>query len=420
MTVQKNRFLSEYQIKFFLNNYPKLNIKEIWQNVGKDMSYRSFCYTLRRDKYTNGLIGNTLTTARIQRKSVVDDAYFSVLNAESCYWAGFIAADGCICGEKLLVISLQAGDSKHLENFLSALKSDYKVKIRMAKKIFPQARIQIVSEQICKDLGTNFNIVPAKSLILQFPENLNNELLDAFIVGVIDGDGCIGLYNSKGKRQKRLSISLISGSVQFIQKIADRFSEILEIPVKVHKEKKNPNRNTICLSDKNARKLFMHYYSLNTPKMIRKWKPEIYDYCFNYKKYYNKDKLIKMIMMHNFGMTKTEIANYFGITYQAIDWCFKKSESLNLFQEITSSDYESIELDTSGTSKASLQNKGKRRAGKALENLKLGAIKRAKNRKIELLQETNNLDADVVDIEADQDLSDDSAGINIFPESNIG
>src|SRR5271154_2141644 len=40
---------------------------------------------------------------------------FSNLTLETCYWAGFIAADGCITDKNVLVVCLSNVDKNHLE-----------------------------------------------------------------------------------------------------------------------------------------------------------------------------------------------------------------------------------------------------------------------------------------------------------------
>lgn len=67
--------------------------------------------------------------------------------------------------------------------------------------------LSITSPKICADLLKNFNITNNKSLTLISPE-LPPELIDAFIIGYIDGDGSIGLYNSENT-QKFLRISIL-------------------------------------------------------------------------------------------------------------------------------------------------------------------------------------------------------------------
>jgi hypothetical protein len=58
-------------------------------------------------------------------------------------------------------------------------------------------RLAIVSNKMSKDLS-NLGAIPNKSLILEFPKNIPDELMCHFIRGYFDGDGCI--WNGKPKR----------------------------------------------------------------------------------------------------------------------------------------------------------------------------------------------------------------------------
>lgn len=49
---------------------------------------------------------------------------------------------------------------------------------------------------------------------------------DCFIIGVIDGDGSIGLYNENRHKSKRLHISCV-GTYETLLYIKQRFEEIL-------------------------------------------------------------------------------------------------------------------------------------------------------------------------------------------------
>lgn len=57
------------------------------------------------------------------KKYNVNENFFSLDTPESFYWAGFIAADGCILKNlKVLEIGLGIKDKKHLKKFKSAIK----------------------------------------------------------------------------------------------------------------------------------------------------------------------------------------------------------------------------------------------------------------------------------------------------------
>lgn len=142
--------------------------------------------------------------SKAKRKHEINDYFFSNITLLTCYYAGFIAADGNIYKNNL-TISLARKDRKILERFLTDCKSNYLIKDFLIKNRFEASCVTIVSKQIIDDLYCNFNIIPNKSLTLQSPNLKNKEAIDAFIIGYIDGDGSI----SYSKIRNELQISLI-------------------------------------------------------------------------------------------------------------------------------------------------------------------------------------------------------------------
>lgn len=129
-----------------------------------------------------------------------NDKAFSEFTPESCYWAGFLAADGCV-HEKKNVISLRLAikDRDIIEKFKSWANSTYliydiEVGARKYKnKIYqcsPQSFMRISSNQWVIDLRENFSLTPRKSLTLNPPLKIPDNLVSHYIRGLFDGDGC--------------------------------------------------------------------------------------------------------------------------------------------------------------------------------------------------------------------------------------
>ena len=59
-------------------------------------------------------------------------------------------------------------------------------------------RLTVNSYTLCQDLE-KYGIVPRKSLILKFPNNISDEMLPHIIRGYFDGDGSISCYKRKYK-----------------------------------------------------------------------------------------------------------------------------------------------------------------------------------------------------------------------------
>jgi transposase-like protein len=131
--------------------------------------------------------------------SNLNHCFFEKFTKESCYWAGFIAADGNILDynkSKLfrLAITLSLQDINHLQKFKEKINSNKKIHIRerisFSKKCFLSS-LSLSSKKIVNDLIETFNILPKKSLILEPPYNIPDEFVSHFIRGYFDGDGWI-------------------------------------------------------------------------------------------------------------------------------------------------------------------------------------------------------------------------------------
>jgi len=169
----------------------------------------------------------------------VNDNFFSSDSPESFYWAGFIAADGCVKLHnhkyKILYIGLGNVDSGHLCKFKSLI--NFSGNIHMYSK---HSEISIRSDKIFDSLS-RFNIVPRKSLILTFPEwIMENNLVNHFMRGYNDGDGSFFTQNLKnGKTIKQLIFSL-RGTKEFLSS----YKNILEKKCDVGINDKKPRKNS--------------------------------------------------------------------------------------------------------------------------------------------------------------------------------
>ena len=131
----------------------------------------------------------------------VNENFFTTPNVVNSYWAGFIAADGCIItngsNHRLnLRVKLALKDIIILEKLkhdieYTGVVESYKEK--SLGKLWDKVRLSICSHKICEDLIQNFNVTQRKTYTLQPPPNLNNDETLAYIAGYIDGDGSISI-----------------------------------------------------------------------------------------------------------------------------------------------------------------------------------------------------------------------------------
>lgn len=166
--------------------------------------------------------------------------FFSTPTPLSSYWAGFIAADGCITEKNKLQIAICDLDKNHLERFCFDIGyfRSLKVHKNMGKGSY-LVKFVLRSVTIVEALERNYNIKPRKTFDLDFPQHLNFENQATFIAGIIDGDGCIRLNESKSSQLKcYLSIKIVGtfNELEGIKRFADTHTPI------------NPRVASICSS----------------------------------------------------------------------------------------------------------------------------------------------------------------------------
>jgi hypothetical protein len=211
--------------------------------------------------YSKGVLGRS-------RVYDVNDEAFHRVTQFSCYWAGFIAADGNIHSRRpVLIVDLANKDFEHLEKLKEFIKCTNPIKTTASKvrdSLFWHSRLYVTSDQIVKDLYKHFLITPRKSLTLQYPKFKSVNYEDCYIVGYIDGDGYIKM-GSKSRIE-------IIGTKSVLQGIRNRFSVLLsqKQSIKIIKINQRGTFRLIIYGD-NARILFNHYSKLALPKLDRKW-----------------------------------------------------------------------------------------------------------------------------------------------------
>lgn len=171
-----------------------------------------------------------------QRKYYLNEDIFENIDSDDkAYWLGFLYADGNIYVPKgktndtkgiRMEISLMASDDYHLHNFSHFIESNYPVSYRMTKcagKEYPSCRIAFNSIKMGKDL-IKWGCVPNKSLILKYPEKLDEKFFGSFLCGYFDGDGCLSFTHSE-EGYKRCIVSM-NGTYEFLSVINEKLNEL--------------------------------------------------------------------------------------------------------------------------------------------------------------------------------------------------
>jgi len=158
---------------------------------GKSMSEISKLYKISRQSISKILKINNIQIINKRRRIYnPNHSFFSNINSESkAYMLGFIFADGSIYQNRIR-IELSSKDKHILEIFSNEI---YKLNLvkDFNKNNKSYCLLDIHSEQIKEDLK-KYSCISNKSKILTFP-NINQNLHNHFIRGLIDGDGFVSV-----------------------------------------------------------------------------------------------------------------------------------------------------------------------------------------------------------------------------------
>jgi len=200
-----------------------------------------------------------------EKKYTLDENIFSTFTPESCYWAGFVAADGWVGSnhkKKKICINLAIKDIAHLQK-MSIFMGRAKEAVRNKSsgyfgKRLDQCVLEVGNKQIVLDLVSNFNVVQAKSLTLLPPINIPIDLAKHYIRGYFDGDGCISWDN----KSNIMKFNIVSASPNILPWIVDYIKKETKNKLNIYFGKDNIYR--IQTSGSKAQAIFNWLYKDST------------------------------------------------------------------------------------------------------------------------------------------------------------
>ena len=151
-----------------------------------------------------------------KQKYAINEEYFDVIDTPNkAYMVGLLYADGCNMTDKReITLTLQECDRHILEQikdeigYSGPLKFiDYNSKNSNHKN---QYKLDITNKHMSESLN-KLGVWKNKSLILEWPEWLDEKLYSHFIRGYFDGDGCLYLGNSSNHAE----VSFV-GTIMFL------------------------------------------------------------------------------------------------------------------------------------------------------------------------------------------------------------
>lgn len=211
----------------------------------------------------NFLCSQTSVSAILRRNNVlginngnqkyydINRSFFKKINSEaSAYFLGFLYADGSIQVKNSaysITLKLKSNDQIILEKFRDIMSPSSSIKITKNKGSDTEySYFRINQKEICEQLISH-GCVPNKSLILEFPTTVPQELIHHFLRGYSDGDGCI--YKNKFKNKKTINtIWKFVSTKQFCNEAAKILKEQLGINCSQMLSRPKTNKITTTLS----------------------------------------------------------------------------------------------------------------------------------------------------------------------------
>ena len=156
-----------------------------------------------------------------------EDVFSKIDSPEKAYWLGFLAADASVHGKQnCLALTLQQGDRSHIEKFakfISLTEPEEAIKNYEYNGYF-RSQLTLYSHKLKHDLS-KLGVTPNKTFTYCFPteSQVPSSLIDYFILGYIDADGCIFVFDRERNNVKDLKIS-ITGTHDVVHNILKRLS----------------------------------------------------------------------------------------------------------------------------------------------------------------------------------------------------
>lgn len=241
-----------------------------WSGIGmkaRRLGLRRDTSKLSRNSF---LMGNKCSVKYSYNKK-----YFDSITNESCYWAGFIAADGYIRTkpqQMSVIVVLSEKDKNQLYKFSEAVAFTGKI-LEYKSGPYRSAFLGFHgASEIIEGLKNNFNVTHNKSKYLPPPNLIEESHIISYMVGFIDGDGCIDTYKSGKYNYLRLGlICSCSEILEWFKYWFDLWSHTNRLNPAVVTKGRSGNWYNYGVGGSRAEAVLQKLNSIELPRMERKW-----------------------------------------------------------------------------------------------------------------------------------------------------
>jgi intein/homing endonuclease len=162
-----------------------------------------------------------------KRPIIANESAFDEYSEEACYWAGFLAADGCVDSKNRVRVMLKYDDIHHLEKLRSFLQSTHTISSNTDK--YNRCSFEITSAHICDVLDLNYGIIPNKTNKLKLPV-IPLKFMVHYLRGYFDGDGSIcESFSNKNSVTASIYATFASGSREFSESLFSYLQDKLKL-----------------------------------------------------------------------------------------------------------------------------------------------------------------------------------------------
>jgi len=252
--------------------------------------------------------------------------YLSKLTNEiptSYYWVGFIFADGSISDNNRMTLVLSKKDSDHIKKFVSFIGGIHPIR---NEKRYNTCGIKIMDSYNISYITAKFGIKPRKTYDPPSIYKLSNvlskdNLFYSFIIGFIDGDGCI--HKQTGRTDCGLIIKLHRSWANILQYFSDRICCNLQLKPNVVRINKYGYAEMRFTNSIILKHLKSKVYELGLPHLERKWDLIDVNYISRVEQaVYNVDNVRKLASI---GKKNKEMSQILELSPSAITMIMKRN-----------------------------------------------------------------------------------------------
>lgn len=271
-----SRLYSDNQLHNYYSDYIKYEKSLFKFAQDNNLSYR----TLNRG--FNKLKLPLIPQSVVRRKYPINEKFFDKIDTEEkAYYLGLLYADGNNnIKNNRVQIELHKKDNDILIKMSKAILNGhdnvrYYFRTNGFKK-YHSAQLYLINNHLSNKLA-DFGCVENKTFKITFPKWLSEDLINHFVRGYFDGDGCLSIYeraiNKNNTIYKNAEFNIVSTS-NFVNELGNIFNS-MSIPTTITKRHKNRNTNTRTLrvhGNLNIRKACNWLYKDATVYLDRKFK----------------------------------------------------------------------------------------------------------------------------------------------------